>query len=179
VLGTIEIMLPRICVDTPIVNCFVGREVRELHARLEALEAMERRTSTARDIIDAESEEIEVEEATEEYTGDECLLKVVMKLGARENIDIPMYEGNLDANELLDWIRSMDKCFDYEYVDGGKKVRHVISRLKGHAALWWDKLQAERRRKGKQKIKNWDRMVAKLKEKSIPKDYQINLFRKF
>jgi hypothetical protein len=30
----------------------------------------------------------------------------------------------------------------------------------------------------RKKIKNWDRMVAKLKEKFIPKDYQINLFRR-
>jgi hypothetical protein len=30
----------------------------------------------------------------------------------------------------------------------------------------------------KKKIKNWDRMVAKMKAKFIPKDYQINMFRK-
>jgi hypothetical protein len=50
--------------------------------------------------------------------------------------------------------------------------------LKGHTTLWWDELQADRRSKGKKKIKNWDRMVAKMKAKFIPKDYQINLFRK-
>jgi hypothetical protein len=35
-----------------------------------------------------------------------------------------------------------------------------------------------RRSRGKQKIKNWDKMVAKLKTKFMPKDYQINLFGK-
>jgi hypothetical protein len=39
-------------------------------------------------------------------------------------------------------------------------------------------LQANRRRKGKSKIKSWDRMVAKIKAKFIPKDYQLNLFKK-
>jgi hypothetical protein len=72
----------------------------------------------------------------------------------------------------------MDKYFDYEDVDEEKNVRHVVTRLKGHATLWWDELQVERRSKGKQKIKNWDRMVAKMKAKFMPKDYQINLFRK-
>jgi hypothetical protein len=172
-------MLSRIRVVPPIVNYAVGREVRELHARLEAMEVIKRRTSVARDVSDAESEEIEVEEARGEDVGDECFLKYVMKLGSRENISTQMYEGNLDAEELLDYIRSMDKYFDYEDVDGGKKVRHVVSRLKGHETLWGHKLQAERRSKGKQKIKNWDRMVAKLKDKFIPKDYKINLFRKF
>jgi hypothetical protein len=57
-------------------------------------------------------------------------------------------------------------------------VRHAVTRLKGHATLWWDELQAERKRKGKHKTKNWDRMVAKIKEKFMPKYYQINLFRK-
>jgi hypothetical protein len=50
--------------------------------------------------------------------------------------------------------------------------------LKGHAALWWDELQADRRCKGKQKIKRWDRMIAKMKAKFIPRDYQITLFRR-
>jgi hypothetical protein len=53
-----------------------------------------------------------------------------------------------------------------------------VTRLKGHVALWWDELQAGRRRKGKTKIKSWERMVAKIKDNFIPKDYQLNLFRK-
>jgi hypothetical protein len=44
--------------------------------------------------------------------------------------------------------------------------------------MWWDELQIDRRRKGKQNIKSWDRMVAKMKAKFMPKFYQINLFRK-
>jgi hypothetical protein len=57
-------------------------------------------------------------------------------------------------------------------------VKNAVTRLKGHATLWWDELQAGHRCKGKQKIKSWDSMVAKLKEKFIPKDNQINMFRK-
>jgi hypothetical protein len=72
----------------------------------------------------------------------------------------------------------MYKYFDYEDVEEEKKVRHAVTRLKGHVTLWWDELQAVRRSKGKQKIKSWDQMVAKLKEKFIPKYYQINLFRR-
>jgi hypothetical protein len=72
----------------------------------------------------------------------------------------------------------MDKHFYYEVVDEEKKVKQAITRLKWHATLWWDELQDERRSKCKQRIKRWDRMVAKLKVKFMPKDYQINLFRK-
>jgi hypothetical protein len=79
---------------------------------------------------------------------------------------------------LLDWIRALDTYFDYEDVEEDKKVRHAVTKLKGHAALWWDELQAERRSRGKQKIKSWDRMIAKMKAKFIPRDYQITLFRR-
>jgi hypothetical protein len=42
----------------------------------------------------------------------------------------------------------MDKYFDYEDVDEEKKVKHTITRLKGHATLWWDELQGDKRSKG-------------------------------
>jgi hypothetical protein len=105
-------------------------------------------------------------------------LKVVSRIGARTRIEVPMYEGNLEVEELLDWVRSMEKYFDYEDIKEDKMVKHAVTRLKGHATLWWDELQVECRSKGKQEIKNWDRMVAKMKEKIIPKDYQIILFRR-
>jgi hypothetical protein len=50
--------------------------------------------------------------------------------------------------------------------------------LKRHAALWWDELQADRRCKGKKKIKIWDGMIAKKKAKFILRDYQIILFKR-
>jgi hypothetical protein len=68
------------------------------------------------------------------------LLRVVVTLGARAKIEVPMYEGNLDSKEMMDWVRSMDKYFNYEYVDEEKRVRHVVIRLKGHETLWWDEL---------------------------------------
>jgi hypothetical protein len=141
------------------------------------MEATQRRALDAGDINDAESEEVEVEEAAGENVVEEHLLREVVRLGARTKIKVPMYEGNLDTEELLDWIISMDKYFDYEDVNEEKRVRHVVTRLKGHATLWWDELQDETRSKGKQKIKNWDLMVAKMKAKFMPKDYQINLFK--
>ena len=43
----------------------------------------------------------------------------------------------------------MNKCFDYEEMGEDKRVKFAVTRLKGHAALWWDGVQAERRRAGK------------------------------
>ena len=56
-------------------------------------------------------------------------------------MEIPTYEGSLNAKELMDWIKSLDKYFDYEEeVDDKKKVKFAVTRLKGHVAIWWDEL---------------------------------------
>jgi hypothetical protein len=154
--------------------------MHELHARIDAMETAQRRIVDAGDIRKAESENEdghEGEEVAVKDVVDERLFRVVARIDAREKMEIPMYEGNLDVEELLDWIRALDKYFDYEDVEEDKKVKHVVTRLKGHATLSWDELKVDRRCKGKQKIKSWNRMVAKMKDKFIPKDYQITLFR--
>jgi hypothetical protein len=154
--------------------------MHDLRARLEDMETTQRRTVNAGDLSDFKSEveaeheeEVAVEDASNEH-----LIRAIARMGAREKMDIPFYEGNLDVEELLDWIRALDTYFDYEDVEEDKKVKHAITRLKGHAALWWDELQADRCCKGKKKIKSLDRMIAKLKAKFIPRDYQITLFRR-
>ena len=142
-------MLPRRR-DRPMLDPKVEREMRKLRARLDAMETTQRCTIDVGDISEAESEneagneEVSVEDATEER-----LFRVVARIGAKEKMDIPMYEGNLDFEELLDWIRDLEKYFDYEDVEEDKKFKHVVTRLKGHATLWWDELQADRRCKGK------------------------------
>jgi hypothetical protein len=155
------------------------REMHDLCARLEDLETTQRHIIGARDLSDSKSE-VEAEHEGEEVVAkdgeNERLIRAIARMGAREKMDIPFYEGNLDAEELLDWIRDLDTYFDYEDVEEDKKVKHAITRLKGHATLWWDELQADRHCKGKQKIKSWDRMIVKMKVKFIPRDYQITLF---
>jgi hypothetical protein len=132
------------------------KEMCDLRARLEDMETTQRRTVSVGDLSDSESE-IEAEHEEEvavEDVANKCLIRAIARMGARAKMDIPIYEGNLDVEELLDWIRSLDTYFDYEDVEEDKKVKHVVTRLKGHAALWWDELQADRRCKGKQKIKS-------------------------
>ena len=71
----------------------------------------------------------------------------------------------------------MDKYFECEEVSEDRRVKFAAMKLKGHAAMWWDSVQTERRRLNKLLIKTWSRMVAKLKGKFMPKDYQIALHR--
>jgi hypothetical protein len=81
------------------------------------------------------AKEVAGEDVVEEH-----LLREFSILGNRSKVEVTMYEVNLDAKELLDWIRSMDKYFNYEDVDEEIRVRHVVTRLKRHASMWWDEL---------------------------------------
>jgi hypothetical protein len=61
------------------------------------MDTVQRRAPNVGDINDAEIEEREVEEVVAEDDAEERLLKVVVKLGAKENIDIPNYEGSINV----------------------------------------------------------------------------------
>jgi hypothetical protein len=160
-------------------NPTMEREMHDLRTRLVDVDIKQRHTADVGDVSESESEDEarhEAEEVAAEDATNEHLIRAIARMSAREKMDIPVYEGNLDVEDILDWIRALDTYFDYEYVEEDKKVKHVVTRLKGHATLWWDELQADRHCKGKQKIKSWHRMVVKMKVKFIPKDYQITLF---
>ena len=86
-------------------NPAIEREMHDLRTRIEDMKTIERCTVIAGDLIDSKSEneveheeeEISVKDATNEF-----LIRVVARMGAREKMDIPVYEGNLDVEELLD-----------------------------------------------------------------------------
>jgi predicted DsbA family dithiol-disulfide isomerase len=162
----------------PVANVEVIEEMRNLQARLEAMEVSQRRGVDLGDVSE-EEEVAEVEEGAEpeEEGVEEKLIRAIMGVSSRPRMEVPLYEGNLNVDELMDWISTLDKYFEYENVPDEKKVKFVVTRMKGHALLWWDGVQAERQNKGKTRIKSWDRMVAKLKGKFMPRDYQLNIFR--
>ena len=100
----------------------------------------------------------------------------------RENskpiVEVVPYDGKLDPNAMLDWISNMEKFFEYENTPDNRKMKIVVTRLKGHASLWWEHLQTDRQRRRKEKIRTWPKMVNKVKNKFLPVDYQVSLFRK-
>lgn len=137
------------------------------------METTQRRAPNEGDVSVAEESSEEEEEDESEATK---VLKMLTKVSGRLKVEIPLYDGNLNVEELMDQISSLDKYFYYEEVDDKKKVKFVVTRLKGHSVICWDELQTSRERNGKPKIKQWDKMLSRLKGKFMPKDYQLNLF---
>jgi len=69
----------------------------------------------------------------------------------------------------------LDKYFECEEVSEDQRVKFAATKMKGHTTLWWYSVQVERRRMNKFPIKKWPRMVAEMKGRFFPKEYQISL----
>eukprot|EP00253_Pinus_taeda_P023394 PITA_23394 len=153
----------------------IREEIRVLTTRLEAVHVGRRRDP---ELGDVSEEELEV--AADGPEGDSPkvkLLKSVLLSNSRPKPELPTYDGSLPIDVVLDWISEMDKYFECEEVSEDRRVKFAATKLKGHATLWWDSVQNERKRLNKPPIKTWTRMVAKLKGRFLPRDYQIMLHR--
>jgi hypothetical protein len=118
-------------------NPEMERQIRDLRMRLEEMETTQRCTVGAGDLSDSEGEaEAEQQgEVVAEDVASERLIKAITRMSSKMKMDIPTYEGSLDEEDLLDWIRALDTYFDYEDIEEDKKVRYAVMKLKGHAAL--------------------------------------------
>jgi hypothetical protein len=150
-----------------IANAELRDEIITLRARLEALETGRHHENNG----DTSDEEIpEEEEETIVETPKVRMLKSIFGVGSSSREDVPFYSGSLNPEELIDWIIVMNKHFDFAEVKEDKQVIFVVTRLRGHASLWWDGVQEERILKNKARVNSWSRMTAKLKGKFLPKD---------
>jgi len=137
---------------------------------------MERDGIHLEEMSDEEEDSIEELEPREEVDPVRFFMLVVA-VSSRPQLEMLMYDWSLNAKELFIWINRLDKYFSYEEFDEAKKVKFAVMKLKGNASIYWDGVQANKRRKGKHKIKSWSKMVAKLNGNLLPKYYQFSLFR--
>ena len=75
-----------------------------------------------------------------------------------------VFLGNLKPDELIDWINELEENFEYEDMRDLDRVKFAKVKMKDHAKIWWQEIQLERNRRGKEKITRWDHMVDKLKK---------------
>ena len=65
---------------------------------------------------------------------------MLSRANAKLAIEVTPHDRNLDINVVLDWIFDIEKFFDYENTPDNRKVKIVVTKLKGHASLWWEHL---------------------------------------
>jgi len=66
------------------------------------------------------------------------LLRLVLLASSKSKPELANYDDILSTEVLLDWISELDKYFECEEVSEYCRVKFAMTKLKGHAALWWD-----------------------------------------
>lgn len=125
-------------------------QIRVLTARLEAVEAGRRRDPELGDT--SEEEVVTVADGSDEEAPELKLLRQVLLASSKPKTEISNYDGSLSAEVLLDWISELDKYLENEEVSEDKRVKFATTKLKGHVLLWWDSVQADRKRMNKSPI---------------------------
>nr|GEV71056.1 hypothetical protein CTI12_AA145160 [Tanacetum cinerariifolium] len=86
-------------------------------------------------------------------------------------VDIPEYDGKLDPDEFVEWLRTAELVFDYKHTTKDSKVKIVALKLSKYASTWWSNVCMKRKRRGKEKIRSWSKMKEKMKQKFLPSYY--------
>ena len=69
------------------------------------------------------------------------VLGIIMIGCPKEKIEAPTFDGCLDPWVFTDWLRQMEKFFDYYHWVENKKVRYVRMKLIGRVNLFWEDLE--------------------------------------
>ena len=142
------------------------------------MEIAQRRGAHLEDVSDDEAVAPNPNLQLEEDQDEARLLRVLSRAHSKPVVEVVPYDGKFDTNVVLDWILDMKNFFEYENTPDNRTLKLVVTRLKGHASLWWKHLQTDRQRRGKEKIKTWPKMVRKVKNKFLLVNYQVSLLRK-
>ncbi|GJR59175.1 transposon ty3-G gag-pol polyprotein [Tanacetum coccineum] len=91
--------------------------------------------------------------------------------GSEIKVDIPEYDGKLDMNEFVEWLRTLELVFDYKQTTKDNKVKIVALKLCKYASTWWSNVCLKRERRRKEKIRTWSKIKGKMKQKFLPSYY--------
>lgn len=142
--------------------------LRQIIARLKAVERAQGRGVHLEDVSDDEEVAPNMNPKPKVERDEERILRVLSRKNSKPVVEVSCYDGRLETNVVLDWISKINKFFEYENTPANQKPKIPVTKLKGHALLWWDHLQTERQKRGKEKTETWAKMIGKMKNKEVP-----------
>ncbi|XP_074278064.1 uncharacterized protein LOC141601669 [Silene latifolia] len=87
-------------------------------------------------------------------------------------LDIPKFDGDLDAEKFLDWIRQAERILDYKDYDESNQFKFATFKLTKYVSLWYENLKKQRKRDRKPKIETWEKLKKHLMKRFMPRDYE-------
>ena len=85
----------------------------------------------------------------EEDQDEERLLRFLSMAHLKPTMEVVPCDVKLDTNVVLDQISYLEKFFEFEGTPNNRKMKFVVTGLKGHASLWWENFQNNRQGRGK------------------------------
>jgi len=79
---------------------------------------------------------------------------------------------------FLSGSKPIERVFEYKDVPQDKKVKLVALKLRKYASLWWENMAKKRAKRGKPKIRSWDKMKSQLKGWFLPPSYLQDIYSK-
>ena len=131
----------------PIANAEVIEKIRELRAHIVAMKLGRQRDLVAGDVSEPKGYDQDEEATPMVETPKMQYFRSILGATSRPKPKLPTYKGSLTTEHLIDWINELDKYFKYDELEEDEKVKLAMTRLKGHASLWWIvcKLKGEER----------------------------------
>ncbi|XP_074291693.1 uncharacterized protein LOC141618478 [Silene latifolia] len=150
--------------------------------RLNLLEDTVRRLASSMETISTTVNRLVQDRVTEENSDSDEAIPGRPRSGKHDNsikIDFPEFNGSLNPDDFLEWLRSMERIFEFKGYNDSKKFKVAILKLKGYASLWYEGMKNQRLGGGgEEPIKSWDKLKNKMKTKFITTDYTQDLFLK-
>ncbi|XP_074302894.1 uncharacterized protein LOC141637229 [Silene latifolia] len=87
-------------------------------------------------------------------------------------LDIPEFNGDLDAEKFMDWIHQAERIFEYKDYDEHKQFKVATLKLTKYASLWYENLKKQRKKDIKPKIEAWEKLKKHLMKRFLPRDYE-------
>ena len=91
-------------------------------------------------------------------------------------VDIPDFEGKSHPDDFIDWLHTVERVFEIKNLSDEQKVKLVAIKLRKNASIWWEHVKSRRIKKGKSKIRTWEKMRGKLMAKFLPVHYKQEAF---
>ena len=93
-------------------------------------------------------------------------------------LEIPEFKGSIVAEDLLDWLVTVDEILEFKDIPLDRCVPMNATRFRDRTAAWWSQTKTTRTRLGKTKITTWDKLKREMKKNFLPYNYEQLMFQK-
>ena len=90
--------------------------------------------------------------------------------------DPPEFEGNLNPNLFMEWIRALERFLEAREYSDEKAFKVAVLKLKKYVSLWYENVKKQRAREGKARIRTWSKLKKLLTKRFLPNNYKCELY---